>query len=142
MNHSASWRRKVNRVAAPGCSILGVLGIFGAIVFFPPGNVQIALITIGILVMEAGVYYMANPIFTSERRYPGLRGEVDDFIGLVRQLNRMGVAKASPEEFEVVQTAMRSSIDRMTELAGKPDTAPAATDESERGGTPDEAPAT
>ena len=68
--------------------------------------------------MEVGVWYMANPIFTSERHYTGLRDELDKLIHLVRQLNKSAVAHRSEVELERLRSAMHESVDEMSRLAG------------------------
>ncbi len=121
---STSWRRRLNRLAAPISSILGILIIYGGVTLIGSGTTQLTVVTLGILVIEAGVYYMANPIITSERRYSGLRDEVDVFIDLVRRLNRLAAKNSTKEDLEQVQDSMRESVDRMGALARHPHARP------------------
>jgi len=114
-----SWRRRINRSAAPVATIIGILVVFAAAVFLEKDVVRVAMIAAGVLVMEAGVWYLANPIFTSERRYPALRGEVDNLVGLVRQLNRAAVDGVGRDEVERLKAAMHDSVDEMGRLADK-----------------------
>ena len=114
-----SWRRRVNRAAAPVAAIIGILVVFGAAVFLDNNLVRVAMVAAGILVVEAGVWYMAHPIFTSERRYPALRREVDNLIGLVRQLNHAAVDGVGRDEVERLKAALHASVDEMGRLAGK-----------------------
>lgn len=86
------------------------------------------------LLIEAGAWQLATPLLVEERRYTRLREEVDDFIGLVRELNDAAVRARRQEEgagageggapnptAEVLEE-MHASVDRMAELAGRPDT--------------------
>ena len=64
------------------------------------------------MLIEVGVWKLANFVLPSERKYVALRAEVDQFITLVRQLNTTALAwheSASPEDltkFEAVQETM------------------------------------
>ncbi len=82
------------------------------------------MITAGLLVMQAGVWYMANPIFTSERRYTGLRDELNNLIHLVRQLNKAAVADGAKDELERLRSAMHESVDEIAKLTGKQESRP------------------
>ena len=125
----ATWRRKVNQAAAPFSALLGIVVIFAGVIFVDAAIVKYTVIAVGILVMEAGIWYMANPIFTSERRYSGLRGELDGFIGLVRQLNAVALSRGQGNElsrgqrneFDRLCTEMHQSVDVMIRFAGKND---------------------
>ncbi len=69
--------------------------------------------------MLAGYLYGSYPFLTSERRYTALRAEVDNFIKLVRQLNRTAIGIGGGPELDEVTTAMRESLERIEKLAGK-----------------------
>ncbi|MHC4921683.1 MAG: hypothetical protein ACYTKC_19115, partial [Planctomycetota bacterium] len=71
----------------------------------------------GILLLEIGVWYAANPIFTNERRYVVLRSELDRFIDLVRELNKAAVTSGPGAEVDRLKTTMHESVDAMVRLA-------------------------
>jgi hypothetical protein len=79
-----------------------------------------ATVIVGLLIVLAGFLYGAHPFLTSERRFHALRNEVDRFIGLVRRLNS-AAAENQQEEFQKAKAEMLASVERMAELAGKPD---------------------
>lgn len=94
---------------------------------------QIFLIIVGFTVLFIGTWRLYMPLLPSDRKYTGLRREVDDFIDLVRQLNQEGIAmRAAPSEdqlrkIEQIQQTMHDAVDRMTSYAGvTDDQAPAA----------------
>ena len=120
-----SWRRAINRHIAPVSAIVGIVVVFLAVMFVDDDVTTLGLISAGLLVMQAGVWYMANPLLTSERKNTALRSEVDAFIGLVRALDQHAARADASEELEQVRASMHASVDRMTELAG----APAQTDD-------------
>jgi hypothetical protein len=120
-----SFRRKFNRYVSLVTAVIGVLVILSSFLF--TGNLQAwyASVVIGLVIVLIGFWYGANPILTNERRYLALRSEVDDFIGLVRKLNREAVRSGPSEEFQQIKAAMLESIQRMTEFAGKDSEPPA-----------------
>lgn len=120
-----SFRRKFNRYVSLVTATIGVLVILSSFLF--TGNLQAwyASVVIGLVIVLIGFWYGANPILTNERRYLALRSEVDDFIGLVRKLNREAVTSGPSEEFQQIKAAMLESIQRMTEFAGKDSEPPA-----------------
>jgi hypothetical protein len=134
--------------------ILGMFTVFAAVLtprIAANLQLQIIIVLIGVLMIEAGVLKFTNPFLPSERRYEALREEVDHFIALVRDLNgaavelRATAAIDRQEEVERILLTMHRSVDLMGELAGRqediydvPTTLSAAALEiSERGVDPD-----
>ena len=107
-------------------------------------QLQVVLLLVGVLILEAGVWGVTNALLPNERRYPALRREADHFLDLVRQLNVAAIAKEKEEDnregykrFRTCLDQMRSSVDRMAKVAGKSDRG----DETEGPTEPDDAPA-
>jgi len=75
------WRRRLD----PCVSVLGILVILGAVLFSQELRTQILVTTCGIVLMEVGVWRLAQRLLPSERQYHALRVEVDRFLQLVRQ---------------------------------------------------------
>ncbi len=117
MTRKRTWRRTVNRYTPLTGLIAGILLIFAGIVRVA-GAAQFATVALGLVVLEVGVWYMANPIFTNERRYLRLRDQLDDMIDLVRKLNRAALKPGAEEELKGLGSAMHQSVDRMVEVAG------------------------
>ena len=88
-------------------------------------RIQLAIVGLGMVVLELGVWKAAHRILPTGRRYLALRAENDLFVQLVRQLNTAALAKkqndsqAHKQVFEEVRDAMRQSVERMAEVAGK-----------------------
>ncbi len=76
-------------------------------------------VAVGLIIALTGFIYGVYPFLTSERQFPALREEVDGFIELVRQLNAAAISR-SGSELERVKSEMVASVERMAELAGKP----------------------
>jgi hypothetical protein len=102
--------------------------IFGAVLFGPQSlQLQVLLVLIGVLILEAGVWGLTSTFLPNERRYLSLREEGDHFLGLIRELNAAAIAKGEGEEddklFRETRARMHSSVERMAELAGQDDVA-------------------
>ena len=117
------WRRRLD----PCVSILGILIILGAVLFSQELRTQILVTTCGIVLMEVGVWRLAQRLLPSERQYNALRAEVDRFLQLVRHLNTAALARKAhdtPEThqaFAQVYQEMQQAVARMATLAGKTD---------------------
>lgn len=120
-------RRAIRRSVEWGLPLAGSVFVFAAIIFFLDPMIQVVIAAAGILMIQAGMWRLTQPVLPSERKYQALRREVDHFILLVRRLNAaaLGIREIdSPETrsvFEAAQERMRESFDRMAVLAGKTD---------------------
>ncbi|RMH21880.1 MAG: hypothetical protein D6701_01920 [Gemmatimonadetes bacterium] len=119
--------RTLRRTIEVGLPILGMVVVFGAVLAIPATRIQLQLLVVllGVLMIEAGVWGLTAQVLPNERRYTALRAEVDGFIDLVRELNAAatddaGAAERSPR-FEAALAKMHASVDRMAELAGQED---------------------
>ena len=120
-----SFRRRFNRYASVGAAIVGVVVIMSSFLFTGNLRAWYASVIVGLVFVLIGFWYGANPILTNERRHLALRSEVDEFIRLVRKLNREAVTSGSSEEFHRIKAAMLESVQRMIEHAGKEGEPPA-----------------
>ena len=120
--------RTLRRTVAVALPIVGMILVFLAILLPSISldlQLQILVALAGILMIEAGVWGLTAKILPSERKFLALRAEVDDFIGLVRELNNRGVAlrrSDTPETREGLDqatAACHASVDRMRDVAGK-----------------------
>ncbi len=112
-----SWRRTFNRVIPLAAAATGVVIV---LISFLARDMLWWLVGVacGLGIAILGFAYGGYPFLTSEREYSDLRREVEDFIGLVRRLNRAGAA-GSGEELDSAKAAMHESVERMAELAGR-----------------------
>jgi hypothetical protein len=100
--------------------------VFGGVLFVPPTSLQIQIIVVlvGVLILEAGVWGLTGQLLPNERTYVALREEGDHFISLIRNLNAAAVARKTgleggDQRFEEALSAMHASVDRMGGLAGE-----------------------
>ena len=120
--------RRLRRAVELGLPIAGVTLVLAAVVFFPRSVLlQVALVLVGLLLIEAGIWNLASPVLPSERKYVALRREVDDFVQLVRRLNRATLALTSEPTPQnrarllEVRDEMLESVRRMEQVAGRTD---------------------
>jgi hypothetical protein len=105
----------------------GILLILGAVLFVHDLRSQLLITTCGMVLIEVGVWRLAQRLLPSERQYHALRAEVDRFLQLVRGLNTAALTLKghdTPEAhqaFAVIYQAMQDSVGRMAIVAGKTD---------------------
>jgi hypothetical protein len=122
---NSSCLRLLRQSLDTGLPILGVVIILSAVLFVPELRSQVALVVLGMLLMEVGVWKLAHHVLPSERQYLALRCETDLFLTLVRQLNAAALmvkAHDSPahrQAFEEVHHAMQEAVERLVAVAGK-----------------------
>ncbi len=117
--------RVIRKAVELGMPVLGMVTVFAAVLLIPPANLQVQLVVVlvGVLLIEAGVWGLTKPFLPNERYYLSLREEVDDFIDLVRQLNTAAIDKrsgreASAEAFDQTLEELHASVRSMGRLAG------------------------
>lgn len=117
--------RKLRRILHMIVPAVGMALVIGAVLFGESLPIQLFLVVAGLLLTEAGLWRLADPILPDERKYTALRAEADHFITLVRQLNTAAVAldrgdtRGSRFAIDELQTEMHRSIDRMVSFAGR-----------------------
>lgn len=104
---------------------IGMALVIGAVLFGERMVIQLFLVVAGLLLTEAGMWRLAEPVLPDQREYTALRAETDHFMTLVRQLNATALTRARGDQegadfaFDEVRTAMHRSVDRMVKFAGK-----------------------
>lgn len=117
--------RKLRRILHLIVPAVGMALVIGAVLFGESLAIQLFLVVAGLLLTEAGLWRLADPILPDERKYVALRNEADHFMTLVRQLNTAAVSldegNGQGPRFAIdeLQTEMHRSIDRMVTFAGK-----------------------
>ncbi len=86
---------------------------------------RVSLVVIGVLLLQAGSGKLPYYLVHNERRFRQLRSELDEFLGLVRELNAAALdSRANPraeDRFEDLHTALQESLERMALYAGRTD---------------------
>lgn len=113
MNSKRTWRRTVNQLAPLATTVAGIVTIISIVVLMERDLNAVIMAGVGILLLEVGIWYAANPVFTNERRYKTLRAELDRFIECVRELNKTAGVPGSENRFQNIKAAMHESVDAM-----------------------------
>jgi hypothetical protein len=120
-----SLMRTLRQASDKGMPIVGVVVILAAVLFVRELRLQLAIVVVGLFLVEAGVWNLSQWLLPNDRQYVGLRAEGDHFITLIRQLNAAAVQlkaaddTSNREAFETAREAMHESVDKMAWLAGK-----------------------
>jgi hypothetical protein len=97
----------------------------GAVLFLREIRIQIAVVMVGIVLIEAGVWKITHQLLPNDRRYHALRYEIDAFIALSRDLNEAALAakvEDTPENqraFDEIREAMHRAVDQISDVAGR-----------------------
>ena len=117
-------KRSLRRGIQIGSPVLGTCTVFAAILLMSAGQLQVIVAGVGILILQAGVWFLSSPVPAGERRYVLLREETEHFLRLVQELNASAVGilegvEEEKERFQATRQRMRASVNRMSELAGQ-----------------------
>ncbi len=108
-----------------GLPVLGMLVAVAGAVFADGVAVRVVLVVVGVVLIQAATWKLPYSMVTNERRFRQLRGELDEFVWLVRELNAAAVeARGDPaaeDRFEDLHAAMQESLERMALYAGRTD---------------------
>lgn len=108
-----------------GLPVLGALVALVAALVEPNAVFRVLYVVAGLLLMQAATWKLPYNLLHNERRFRQLRGELDEFVWLVRELNAAAVEARSDrnaeERFDDLHTAMQESLERMAIYAGRTD---------------------
>lgn len=116
--------RKLRRTLPTVLPVLGVVLILVAVTLGGSVGTKVILVVVGLLLMEAGVWRLADRVLPDDRKYLALRSEADRFMALVRQLNTAAItvdegdAEGSRFAIAELEREMHRSVDRMVDVAG------------------------
>lgn len=120
--------RNLRNALAIALPLFGTVLVFAAVLVPAIAvnlQLQIVVVLVGILIIEAGVWRLTAKILPNERRFLALRAEVESFIDRVRILNAQGVrlrendTEENREALRETVDALHLSVDRMAEVAGR-----------------------
>ena len=94
----------------------GVLLVLGMVLFAQASMMQTALVLVGLLLVQLGVWRVASALLPNMRTNQPLRDEVDRFIGLVRKSYRAAKAK-DVSAFETVADKLRARTEGVIDAA-------------------------
>ena len=111
--------RLLRKILDIGLPLTGVVVILSTVLFIQEIRLQIAIVLIGIIFIEAGVWKLAHQLLPNDRQYNHLRNEIDNFVSLCRQLNSTAIALKSndssqnQESFDLLRNELQVSLDRI-----------------------------
>ena len=117
--------RKLRMILDSGLPLLGMVLIVGAILRLPNLYHQLAVVLVGFICIEIGVWQLAHRFLPSDRRFHALRRELDAFIECARQLNQAALAikiNDTPEQravFDDIRHALHRSVEVIAAVAGQ-----------------------
>ncbi len=108
-----------------GLPVLGAIVAMVGALTEPNAVLRVAFVAVGVLLILAANWKLPYSMLHNERRFRQLRGELDEFVWLVRELNAAAVEarsdRSAEERFDDLHTAMQESLERMAIYAGRTD---------------------
>lgn len=109
---------KVSRATIDkGTALAGVLLVITQLLLLAYSPIHVAVVVLGVLMIYVGIWRLTSHMLPNRRIYMPLRGEVDEFIRLVRRLN---TEKAHGDTTAAFETAaeLRKRTERVIDVAG------------------------
>ena len=116
------WR-KLGARAPFIASVLGmVISMSSVIFFFVEDDFRRILgVTAGLFCLLLAIWYAAHPFVKNERKYPKLRGEVNKFVDLAKELHHAAV-RGDEAAFESIKERVPAQVDVVIDAARKSET--------------------
>jgi hypothetical protein len=105
-------------------TVSGAGTVIYAVLNVEPLRDRVLVASLGLIVMELGIWQITRVFFPNEREFKPLREETDYFLKLVRRLNastlRLQKGSGTAQvEIDRLRDEMYHSVDRMYRLAGR-----------------------
>jgi hypothetical protein len=116
--------RSIRRLSQIFLTLSGAGTVIYAVLGVEPLRDRLLVASLGLLIMELGIWQITRIFFPNEREYKPLREETDYFLKLVRRLNASTLrlqkgAETAQADIERLREEMFHSVDRMCRLAGR-----------------------
>lgn len=116
--------RTVRRLSQIFLTLTGTATVVYAVTRVEPLRDRLLLASLGLVIMELGIWQFTRLFFPNEREFKPLREETDYFLKLVRRLNATTLrlnkgAEGVQSEIDRLRDEMYHSVDRMCRLAGR-----------------------
>ncbi len=116
--------RSIRRLSQIFLTVSGAGTVMYAVLGVQPLRDRLLVASLGLLIMELGIWQITRVFFPNEREYKPLREETDYFLKLVRRLNASSLrmqagANGAQADIDGLREEMFHSVDRMTRLAGR-----------------------
>ena len=116
--------RSIRRLSQIFLTASGAGTVIYAVLAVEPIRDRVLVASLGLLIMEIGIWQLTRFFFPNEREYKPLREETDYFLKLVRRLNAASLrqqkgANTAQADIDRLREEMFHSVDRMCRLAGR-----------------------
>lgn len=98
-------------------AVVGVIVVLVPVISLADSAWQIVTVVVGLLLIEAGVWNAVLRLAPEDRKFTGLRREVDRFLDDVRELNLHAI-DGDRDGIEEVRGRLHERVDVMAEVAG------------------------
>lgn len=116
--------RSIRRFSQIFLTLAGTATVMYAVMRVEPLRDRLLVASLGLIIMELGIWQITRVFFPNEREFRPLREETDYFLKLVRRLNAAAIrlSKGSNNaqgDIDRLRDEMYHSVDRMCRLAGR-----------------------
>ena len=116
--------RSIRRFSQIFLTVAGTATVIYAVTQVDPLRDRLLIATLGLIIMELGIWQITRVFFPNEREFKPLREETDYFLKLVRRLNTAAVrlqkgSNTAQADIDRLKDEMYHSVDRMCRLAGR-----------------------
>ena len=116
--------RSIRRFSQIFLTLAGTATVIYAVTRVDALRDRVLIATLGLIVMELGIWQITRVFFPNEREFKPLREETDYFLKLVRRLNTAAVrlskgSNTAHADIDRLRDEMYHSVDRMCRLAGR-----------------------
>ena len=116
--------RSIRRFSQIFLTVAGTATVIYAVTRVDALRDRVLIASLGLIVMELGIWQITRVFFPNEREFRPLREETDYFLKLVRRLNTAAIrlqkgSNNAQTDIQRLREEMNHSVDRMCRLAGR-----------------------
>ena len=118
MTFKTSLWRKLGARAPLIASVAGMVISLSSVVFFfvEDDFRRILGVTAGLFCLLLAIWYASHPFVKNERKYPKLRGEVDKFVDLAKELHYAAM-RGDEAGFQAIREKVPAQVDGVIDAA-------------------------
>jgi hypothetical protein len=116
--------RSIRRFSQIFLTLAGTATVIYAVTRVDALRDRVLIASLGLVVMELGIWQITRVFFPNEREFKPLREETDYFLKLVRRLNTAAIrlqkgSNHAQSDIDRLRDEMNHSVERMCRLAGR-----------------------
>lgn len=113
-------RKRTRFLAERVLAVAGVVVVLGAMLTMTRSPLLVGVVVLGLLLIEVGVWRLADPLLPDDRSFLSLRQELDTFLLDIRALNDHAVA-GEEDGVARVRERLHEQVEAIFEAAGTRD---------------------